>query len=93
MDVEYIHVSQRSYIDKVSLSVVPGYECEAHNNPPDFFLDVINGESSAVRPTDGESSHSAVSIVLPDSARFSAETAARRLLFLTSRADECDSEI
>ena len=71
----------------------PGYECEAHNNPPDFFLDVINGESSAVRPTDGESSHSAVSIVLPDSARFSAETAARRLLFLTSRADECDSEI
>ncbi|XP_063969217.1 broad substrate specificity ATP-binding cassette transporter ABCG2-like [Lytechinus pictus] len=23
-----------------------GYECESHNNPPDFFLDVINGETS-----------------------------------------------
>jgi len=23
-----------------------GYECEEHNNPPDFFLDVINGDSS-----------------------------------------------
>ncbi|XP_058239876.1 broad substrate specificity ATP-binding cassette transporter ABCG2d isoform X3 [Hemibagrus wyckioides] len=25
-----------------------GYECEAHNNPADFFLDVINGDSVAV---------------------------------------------
>ncbi|XP_072478443.1 broad substrate specificity ATP-binding cassette transporter ABCG2 isoform X2 [Notamacropus eugenii] len=25
-----------------------GYHCEAHNNPADFFLDVINGDSSAV---------------------------------------------
>ncbi|XP_068127210.1 broad substrate specificity ATP-binding cassette transporter ABCG2-like isoform X1 [Hyperolius riggenbachi] len=25
-----------------------GYVCEAHNNPADFFLDVINGDSSAV---------------------------------------------
>lgn len=25
-----------------------GYECEPHNNPPDFFLDVINGDSTAV---------------------------------------------
>ncbi|GFO02325.1 ATP-binding cassette sub-family g member 2-like [Plakobranchus ocellatus] len=25
-----------------------GYECEEHNNPPDFFLDVINGDSTAV---------------------------------------------
>ena len=24
-----------------------GYECEAFNNPPDFFLDVINGDSTA----------------------------------------------
>ncbi|TSK22500.1 ATP-binding cassette sub-family G member 2 [Bagarius yarrelli] len=24
-----------------------GYECEAHNNPADFFLDVINGDSIA----------------------------------------------
>ncbi|XP_038060930.1 broad substrate specificity ATP-binding cassette transporter ABCG2-like isoform X2 [Patiria miniata] len=25
-----------------------GYVCEEHNNPPDFFLDIINGDSSAV---------------------------------------------
>ncbi|XP_060030117.1 broad substrate specificity ATP-binding cassette transporter ABCG2-like [Erinaceus europaeus] len=25
-----------------------GYQCEAYNNPADFFLDVINGDSSAV---------------------------------------------
>lgn len=25
-----------------------GYTCEPHNNPADFFLDVINGDSSAV---------------------------------------------
>ena len=25
-----------------------GYQCEEHNNPPDFFLDVINGDSSAL---------------------------------------------
>ncbi|XP_053535851.1 broad substrate specificity ATP-binding cassette transporter ABCG2 isoform X2 [Ictalurus punctatus] len=25
-----------------------GYECETHNNPADFFLDVINGDSIAV---------------------------------------------
>ncbi|XP_063773084.1 broad substrate specificity ATP-binding cassette transporter ABCG2 isoform X2 [Pseudophryne corroboree] len=25
-----------------------GYECESHNNPADFFLDVINGDSTAV---------------------------------------------
>ena len=25
-----------------------GYECEAFNNPPDFFLDIINGDSTAV---------------------------------------------
>ncbi|XP_077999180.1 broad substrate specificity ATP-binding cassette transporter ABCG2-like [Glandiceps talaboti] len=25
-----------------------GYFCEEHNNPPDFFLDVINGDSTAV---------------------------------------------
>lgn len=27
---------------------MPGYTCEAHNNPADFFLDVINGDSSAI---------------------------------------------
>ncbi|CAH2301370.1 ATP-binding cassette sub-family G member 2 isoform X1 [Pelobates cultripes] len=25
-----------------------GYECEAHNNPADYFLDIINGDSTAV---------------------------------------------
>lgn len=30
-----------------------GYECEEHNNPPDFFLDVINGDSTAVNAVSG----------------------------------------
>lgn len=25
----------------------PGYTCEPHNNPADFFLDIINGDSTA----------------------------------------------
>ncbi|XP_017572784.2 broad substrate specificity ATP-binding cassette transporter ABCG2b [Pygocentrus nattereri] len=29
-----------------------GYECEAFNNPADFFLDIINGETSTSVPTD-----------------------------------------
>eukprot|EP00057_Strongylocentrotus_purpuratus_P005969 XP_011660443.1 PREDICTED: ATP-binding cassette sub-family G member 2 [Strongylocentrotus purpuratus] len=29
-----------------------GYECEPHNNPPDFFLDVINGDISDNRGYD-----------------------------------------
>ncbi|XP_013877614.1 broad substrate specificity ATP-binding cassette transporter ABCG2 [Austrofundulus limnaeus] len=35
-----------------------GYTCEAHNNPADFFLDVINGDSTAVALSslDGEES-------------------------------------
>ena len=32
---------------------VSGYTCEAHNNPPDFFLDVINGDSTAVTASSG----------------------------------------
>ncbi|XP_073698914.1 broad substrate specificity ATP-binding cassette transporter ABCG2d [Garra rufa] len=28
-----------------------GYACEAHNNPADFFLDVVNGSSAAVNMT------------------------------------------
>lgn len=34
----------------------PGFTCEPHNNPADFFLDVINGDSSAValHSKDGE---------------------------------------
>ncbi|XP_013397450.1 ATP-binding cassette sub-family G member 2 [Lingula anatina] len=34
-----------------------GYECEEHNNPPDFFLDVINGDSTAVTSIDQLSKH------------------------------------
>ncbi|TRY64422.1 hypothetical protein DNTS_017116 [Danionella cerebrum] len=29
-----------------------GYQCEAFNNPADFFLDVTNGETSSSNPTD-----------------------------------------
>lgn len=28
-----------------------GHQCEEHNNPPDFFLDIINGDSTAVTVT------------------------------------------
>ncbi|XP_069486636.1 broad substrate specificity ATP-binding cassette transporter ABCG2-like isoform X2 [Ambystoma mexicanum] len=31
-----------------------GYVCEAHNNPADFFLDIINGDSTAVAFNDPE---------------------------------------
>ncbi|XP_071808531.1 broad substrate specificity ATP-binding cassette transporter ABCG2-like isoform X1 [Asterias amurensis] len=31
-----------------------GYHCEEHNNPPDFFLDVINGDSFAISSIDDE---------------------------------------
>uniref|UniRef100_A0A672HHG4 ATP-binding cassette, sub-family G (WHITE), member 2a n=1 Tax=Salarias fasciatus TaxID=181472 RepID=A0A672HHG4_SALFA len=31
-----------------------GYTCEAHNNPADFFLDVINGDSTAVAFNDDD---------------------------------------
>lgn len=31
-----------------ALSFLLGYRCEPYNNPADFFLDVINGDSSAV---------------------------------------------
>ncbi len=30
---------------------IVGYACEAHNNPADFFLDIINGSSAAVNMT------------------------------------------
>ncbi len=26
-----------------SISPDPGYVCEEHNNPPDFFLDILHG--------------------------------------------------
>ncbi|XP_073330902.1 broad substrate specificity ATP-binding cassette transporter ABCG2-like [Pagrus major] len=31
-----------------------GYTCEAHNNPADFFLDIINGDSTAVALSNSE---------------------------------------
>ena len=30
----------------VCVSGFPGYTCEPHNNPADFFLDVINGDAT-----------------------------------------------
>ncbi|KAF6718727.1 ATP-binding cassette sub-family G member 2 [Oryzias melastigma] len=33
-----------------------GYSCEPHNNPADFFLDVINGDFTATTSTKGHSS-------------------------------------
>ena len=33
------------YIRAMSVMwLIEGYDCERHNNPPDFFLDVINGD-------------------------------------------------
>lgn len=32
---------------------VPGYPCEPHNNPADFFLDVINGDFTATTKMHG----------------------------------------
>jgi hypothetical protein len=30
-----------------------GYECEEFNNPSDFFLDIINGDSSVIDEPEG----------------------------------------
>jgi len=30
-----------------------GYVCEAYNNPPDFFLDVVNGDTAPVQHDEG----------------------------------------
>ncbi|PKU33984.1 polycystic kidney disease 2-like 1 hypothetical protein [Limosa lapponica baueri] len=35
-------------LNKVADAKVSGYECEPFNNPADFFLDIINGDSTAV---------------------------------------------
>uniref|UniRef100_A0A8C7Z4S8 ATP-binding cassette, sub-family G (WHITE), member 2a n=1 Tax=Oryzias sinensis TaxID=183150 RepID=A0A8C7Z4S8_9TELE len=35
-----------------------GFTCEAHNNPADFFLDVINGDSTAVALNNADSEDS-----------------------------------
>jgi len=34
----------------VKLACVTGYFCEQHNNPADFFLDVMHGEVPAIQP-------------------------------------------
>uniref|UniRef100_A0A8C2FKR6 Broad substrate specificity ATP-binding cassette transporter ABCG2 n=1 Tax=Cyprinus carpio TaxID=7962 RepID=A0A8C2FKR6_CYPCA len=36
-----------SYLNGVFSNDIVGYACEAHNNPADFFLDIINGSSAA----------------------------------------------
>ncbi|NWR48535.1 ABCG2 protein, partial [Regulus satrapa] len=38
-----------------------GYQCEAYNNPADFFLDVINGDSTAVAMNKADESNTAES--------------------------------
>uniref|UniRef100_A0A8C4XZK0 ABC transporter domain-containing protein n=1 Tax=Gopherus evgoodei TaxID=1825980 RepID=A0A8C4XZK0_9SAUR len=38
----------------VLLAIVTGYQCEPFNNPADFFLDVINGDSTAVAASKGD---------------------------------------
>nr|XP_021484087.1 ATP-binding cassette sub-family G member 2-like [Meriones unguiculatus] len=42
-----------------ALPLLVGYHCEAYNNPADFFLDVINGDSSAVILNREEEDHEA----------------------------------
>ncbi|NXL83455.1 ABCG2 protein, partial [Alectura lathami] len=39
-----------------------GYECEPYNNPADFFLDIINGDSTAVAMSKTDGNHRAQSI-------------------------------
>jgi len=38
---------------KIKCRVFTGYVCEQYNNPPDFFLDVINGDCTAVPQSEG----------------------------------------
>ena len=33
---------------KLNLNFFEGYKCKEHNNPADFFLDIINGDSTAL---------------------------------------------
>ncbi|NXY83787.1 ABCG2 protein, partial [Alcedo cyanopectus] len=38
-----------------------GYQCEPHNNPADFFLDIINGDSTAVAMSKSDGTNTAAS--------------------------------
>ncbi|XP_075854854.1 broad substrate specificity ATP-binding cassette transporter ABCG2 [Microcebus murinus] len=42
-----------------------GYQCEPYNNPADFFLDVINGDSTAVTLNREENNHEATETIEP----------------------------
>ena len=37
--------------------LLAGYKCQEHNNPADFFLDVINGDSTALQSNKQEDQH------------------------------------
>lgn len=41
----------------VLLAIITGFQCEPFNNPADFFLDVINGDSTAVAASRGDQSN------------------------------------
>ncbi|MBN3295815.1 ABCG2 protein, partial [Amia calva] len=45
--VSCIKTITNQHFQKLCMSL-PSYVCESYNNPPDFFLDVINGDSTAV---------------------------------------------
>jgi len=44
--VFYLKVWKKTVSNYLCSSI--GYQCEEHNNPADFFLDVINGDSTAL---------------------------------------------
>ena len=54
----WVFISQDYQVCVPELPSFAGYHCEPYNNPADFFLDVINGDSCAVvlnrEDTDGE---------------------------------------
>lgn len=58
---KYVFIVQDHQVCVPELLSFVGYHCEAYNNPADFFLDIINGDSSAVvlnrENQDGEGMH------------------------------------
>uniref|UniRef100_A0A8K9XUM9 ABC transporter domain-containing protein n=1 Tax=Oncorhynchus mykiss TaxID=8022 RepID=A0A8K9XUM9_ONCMY len=65
-----------------------GYTCEPHNNPADFFLDVINGDSTSIafdriKEADGESSNGNFVSSYPPSLTF-VKTPSRTITYNTS---------